>query len=108
MNNKIYFFESITPETEKEVDSFIPNHNSAKITYWEWRECLALINKVYKELEQSTQEFGKKIDEILGPYKNHDISILEQGIINDQLSKIAVVPNQRITKKLSKLNEYHY
>lgn len=106
--NKTLYFEQISPQTEKEVDDFIVSHQSEKITYWEWRDCLTLIIKVYNELAESVKDFGAKVDKILEPYKDKEITDFDSYAINSKLSKIAVVKNQNVHNKISILNKYHY
>ena len=35
--DRTLYYESISIETEKEVDDFINNHPNVTVTYWEWR-----------------------------------------------------------------------
>ena len=102
------FFESISKETEAEVDAFIANNPNKLVSYRVWRESLSLILKVYEELHKSTEEYGKRFDEILAPYHNKEITYFDERRINEKLSKIGVIRNDEIYNKIKKLNEYHY
>ena len=102
--DRTLYYEIISMETEKEVDDFINNHPNVIVTYWEWRERLLLINRVYNELAEST----KKNDEILESYNVNNLSDFDIYRINTNLSKLGVVENQDIHNKIETLNKYYY
>lgn len=105
---KQYFYESITIETEQEIDSFLNNHKNFLLNYWDWRESLLLLNKAYEELRESTKDYGNKIDEILKPYIGKQLNDFEMYEINQKLSDIAVKQDNKIHIKLDKLSKYRY
>ena len=108
MNNNFYV-ESITQQTLLEVNDFINSHPNECVSYWDWRESLELSLKVYKELEDSTKEYGKKVDEVLEKYKDKDLNNdFYFFAINKELHTLGVIKNKPIHDLLKKLSKYHY
>lgn len=112
--NKMFFYEKLSEKTMKELDAFLANHPKDKISYYEWREALSLQLKVLKELAESTQEYGERVDKILENYKDDlnsgDDIKMEYTIlkVNRELSNIGVIPNSEVEEKLRLLCRKHY
>ena len=107
--DKIYFYEKISEETLKKLDDFLAKNQSEKVSYWIWREALELNAEVHKELAESVEEFGEKVDKILEKYNPEEmIDIVYLNSVNKELEKLAVVSNVLIYKKLEELCKKHY
>ena len=107
--NKIYFYEKISDETLKKLDTFLSEHPTEKVSYWAWREALELTAEVHKELAESVKEYGEKIDKIFNKYDVDELGeIVYMTKVNAELGKLEVVPDVPIYKKLEKLCKKRY